>query len=126
MIQNQEANPAQCCKIPETVNAAEREAHSLTHMLFRSWCIVSQRAKGQQHYHNQSRRLRASLNLSSLDHSFYKVHGELENLKVLTFVETVTSMPVAVIVPHLWVNQVAVKALKKFIAINAFTKSVLQ
>ena len=32
---NKEANPAQCLKIPETVSAAEREAHSLTHMPFR-------------------------------------------------------------------------------------------
>ena len=45
---------------------------------------------------------------------------------VLTFVETVTSMSGAVIVPDLSANQVAVKALKHFIAVNGFTKSVLQ
>ena len=61
-----------------------------------------------------------------LDHSFYKVPGETQNLKVLTFVETVTSMSGAVIVPDLSANQVAIKALKKFIAVNGFTKSVLQ
>ena len=115
---NQEANPAQCFNMPEAVSAAEREAHSLTHMPFRSWCTVCQRAKGQQHYHQSKQK---ALNVIQLDHSFYKV-----NLKALTFVETVTSISGAVIVPDLSVNKVAIKALKKFIAINGFAKSVLQ
>ena len=59
-------------------------------------------------------------------HSFYKIHGEVENLKVLTFVETVTSMSGAVRVPDLSANQVAIKALKKLIVVNSFTVSVLQ
>ena len=45
---------------------------------------------------------------------------------MLTFVEAVTSMSGAVIIPDLTVNQIAVEALKKFIAINGFTQSVLQ
>ena len=61
-----------------------------------------------------------------LDHSFYKVHGEVENLKVITFIETVTSMSGAVMVPDLSANQVTIKALKKFVAVNGSTKSVLQ
>ena len=92
----QEANQAQCLKIPETVSAAEREAHSLTHMPFRSWCTVCQRAKGQQHYHKSKQKASSVI---QLDHSFYKVHGEVENLKVLTFVETVASTSGAAIVP---------------------------
>ena len=52
-----------------------------------------------------------------LDHSFYKVHGDRDSLKVLTFVESVTSMSGAVTVPDLSANPVAVKALKQFIAV---------
>ena len=111
---NQETNPARCFKIPETVSAAEREARAVTHIPFRSWCIVCQRAKGQQHYHKSKQK--ASI-VIQLDHSSYKVHGEVENLKVLTVVETVTSMAGTVIVPGFSVNQVAA-ALKKFIATN--------
>ena len=40
--------------------------------------------------------------------------------------KTITSMSGAVIVPDLSANQVAVKALKKFTAVNGLTKSVLQ
>ena len=55
-----------------------------------------------------------------LDHVKNKVHGETTNLKIPTFVETVTSMSGAVIVPDLSANPVAVKAFKQFqfIAVN--------
>ena len=46
----------------------------------------------------------ADINMFAHDHrvhSFYKVPGETHNLKVLTFVETTTSMSGAVIVPDL-------------------------
>ena len=84
-------------KIPESVTAAEREARSLTHMPFRSWCTVCQRAKGQHQHHKGNQKLTSVI---QLDHSFYKVPGETHNLKVLTFVETTTSMSGAVIVPR--------------------------
>ena len=61
-----------------------------------------------------------------LDHSFYKVPGSVQNLKVLTFIETSTSMCGAVIVPDPSANQVGIKALKQFIMVNGFTHSVLQ
>ena len=92
-------------------------------MPFRSWCTVCQRAKGQHQHHKGNQKLTSVI---QLDHSFYKVPGERQSLKVLTFVETITSMSGAVIVPDLSANQVAVKALKKLIAVNGFTKSVLQ
>ena len=118
-----ESQKPQCLKTPESVTAADKEAHSLTHMPFRSWCTVCQRAKGQHQHHKGNQKLTSVI---QLDHSFYKVPGETQNLKVLTFVETITSMSGAVIVPDLSANQVAIKALKKFIAVNGFTKSVLQ
>ena len=73
-----------------------------------------------------SQRNQKLTSVTQLDHSFYKVPGETQNLKVLTFVETITSMSGAVIVPGLSANQVAIEALKKFIAVNGFTKSALQ
>ena len=118
-----ESQKPQCLKIPESVTAAERKAHSLTHMPFRSWCTVCQRANGQHQHHKGNQKITS---VTQLDHSFYKVPGETQNLKVLTFVETITSMSGAVIVPDLSANQVAIKALKKFIPVNGFTKSVLQ
>ena len=52
------------------------------------------------------------------------------NLKVLRLVETVTltitSMSFAILVPDHSAKQGAVKALKQFIAVNEFTKSVIQ
>ena len=89
-------------------------------MPFRSWCIVCQRARGQHQHHKGKQNLTSAI---QLDHSFYKVPGEAQNLQVLTFVETTTSMSG---VPDLSANQVAIKALKKLIAVNGFTKSVLQ
>ena len=103
--------------------SAEKEAHSLTHVPFRSCGTVSQRAKGQQYYHKSKQKASSG---TQLDHSFYEVRGEAETLKVLTFVETSTSMSGAGIVPDLPAHQVAIKALKKLIAVNGFTKSVLQ
>ena len=50
----------------------------------------------------------------------------MENLKVLMFVETTASTPGAVIVPDFSANPVALKALKQFIAINGFAKTVAQ
>ena len=61
-----------------------------------------------------------------LDHSFYKVPGSVQNLKVHTFIGASTSMCGAVIVPDLSENQVGVKALKQFILVNGFTHRVLQ
>ena len=93
-------------------------------MPFRSWCTVCQRAKGQHQHHKGNQKLTSVV---QLDHSFYKVPGgETHNLKVLNFVEAITSTSGAVIVPDLSANQVAIKALKKFIAVDGFTKSVLQ
>ena len=89
-------------------------------MPFRSWCTVCQRAKGQHHYHKGRQKITSVI---QLHHSFYKVPGDAQNLKVLTFVETVSSMSGAVIVPDLSANQVVIK---KLTAVNGFTKSVLQ
>ena len=86
-----ESQKPQCLKTPESVTAAEREAHSLTHMPFRSWCTVCQHAKGQHQHHKGNQKLTSVI---QLDHSFYKVPGEPQNLKVLTFVETITSCQV--------------------------------
>ena len=66
---SQEANQAQCLKIPEIVSATEREAHSLTHMPFRSRCTVCQRAKGQHQYHKPKQK---TSSIIQLDHSLYK------------------------------------------------------
>ena len=118
-----ESQKPHCLKTPESVTAAEREAHSLTHMPSTSWCTVCLRAKGQHQHHKGNPKLTSVI---QLDHSFYKVSGETHNLKVLTFVETITSMSGAVIVPDLSANQVAVQTLKKLIAVNGFAKSVLQ
>ena len=52
-----ESQKPQCLKTPESVTAAEREAHSLTHMPFRSWCTVCQRAKGQHQHHKGNQKL---------------------------------------------------------------------
>ena len=116
---SQEAQKPHCLKIPESVTSAEKEAHSLTHMPFWSWCTVCQRAKGQHHYHKGKQKVTSII---QLDHSFYKVPGEVQSLKVLTFVETVSSMSGAVIAPDTSANQVAIKALRKFIAVNGFTR----
>ena len=118
-----ESQRPQCLKTPESVTAAEKEAHSLSHIPFRSWCTVRQRAKGHHQHHKRNQKLTT---VTQLDHSFYKVPQKTQNLKVLIFVETITSMSGAVIVPDLSENQVAVKTLKKFIAVNGFTKSVVQ
>ena len=85
--------------------------------------VTVQHAKGQHQHHKGNQKLTSVI---QLDHSFYKVPGETQNLKVLTFVETITSMSGAVIVPDLSASQVAVKTLKRFSAVNGFTKSVLQ
>ena len=53
------------------------------------------KAKGQQHCHKNHQKASSGI---QVDHSFYKVQGETVNLKVLTLVETVTSMSGAVIV----------------------------
>ena len=102
-----------------------KEAHSLTHMPFRSWCTVCQRAKGQHHHKNNQNNQKSS-SVIQLDHSFYKVQGETVNLKVLTLVETVTAMSGAMIVPDLSASQLALKVLKQLTAVNGFAKSVIQ
>ena len=60
---NQEANPAQGFKRPEVVSAADRKAHSLTHMPFKSWCTLCQRAKVNNTITSQSRRFQVSFSL---------------------------------------------------------------
>ena len=121
---SQQAQVPHCLKVPSTPSAAERELHELTHLPFRSWCEVCQRAKGLQGQHKHQSQKKSSV--IQLDHSFYKVPGSVQNLKVLTFIETSTSMCGAVIVPDLSANQVGIKALKQFIMVNGFTHSVLQ
>ena len=86
-------------KVPSTPSSAERELHELTHLPFRSWCEVCQRAKGLQGQHKHQSQKRSSV--IQLDHSFYKIPGSVQNFKVLAFIETSTSMYGAVIVPEL-------------------------
>ena len=79
-----------------SVQLKEKRTH-FTHMPFRSWCTVCQRAKGQQHYHKSKQKASSVI---QLDHSFYKIHGEAQKIsKCSLFVETITSISGAVIVP---------------------------
>ena len=121
---SQQAQVPQCLKVASTPSSAERELHELTHLPFRSWCEVCQRAKELQGQHKHQSQKKSSV--IQLDHSFYKVPGSIQNLKVLTSIETSTSMCGAVIVPDLSANQVGIKALKQFTMVNGFTHSVLQ
>ena len=122
--QSRQTQVPRCIKVPSSPSPAERELHELTHLPFRSWCEICQRSKGLQGQHKHQSQKKSSV--IQLDHNFYKVPGSIQNLKVLTFIETTTSMCGAVIVPDLSANQVAVKALKQFIVVNGFTHSVLQ
>ena len=54
---NQEANKAQCLQIPETISAAEREAHSLTHVPSGHGTQLVREPKVNSAITNQSRRL---------------------------------------------------------------------
>ena len=104
-------------------SSAERELHELiAHSL--SFQIMVQRAKGLHVQHKHQCQKKPSV--IQLGRSFYKVRGDSQNLNVLTFIKTTTSMCGAVIVPDLSANQVAVKALKQFIIVNEFTHNVLQ
>ena len=120
---SQQAQVPHCLKDPSTPSSAERELHELTHLPLRSWCKVCQRTKGLQGQHKHQSRKKSSV--IQLDHSFYKVPGSVQNLKVLTFIETSTSMCGAVIVPDLSANQVGIKSLKQLTMVNGFTHSVL-
>ena len=100
-----------------------KEAHSLMHMPLRSWCTVCQRAKGQQNYHKTHQKASSVI---QLDHSFYKIQGGGKSQKAHVSVEMIASMSGAVIAPDLSANPVAIKALKQFIVVNSFTKSVIQ
>ena len=121
---NQQQLPAPWHRAPESAKAAEKEAHSSTQARVRSWCSLCQRAQGQQHHHkSKSQKIQSVI---QLDQSFYEIPGEREKLKVFTFVETITSMSGAVVVPDHSASHVEVRALKQFIAVNGFTKSVLQ
>ena len=108
-----EAQKPHCLRTPESVTSAEKEAHSLTHVPLRSWCTVRHRAKGQHQHHKGKQNLTSVI---QLDHSFYKVPGEAQNLKVLTFVETTTPMSGAVIVPDLsairWLSRLSRSSLQ--------------
>ena len=121
---SQQAQVPHCLKVPSTPSSAERELHELTHLPFRSWCEMRQRAKGLQGQHKHQSQKKSSV--IQLDHSFYKVPGPVQNLKILSFIETSTSMCGAVIVPDLSANQVGVKALKQFTVVNGLTDRVLQ
>ena len=72
---SQEAHRPQCLKVPKSVTSAEKKAHFLTHLPFRSWCTVCPRANGQQHYHKGKQKVTS---VTQLDHSFYKVLGEAQ------------------------------------------------
>ena len=121
---SQQAQVPHCLKLPSTPSSAERELQELTHLAFRSWCEVCQRAKGLQGQHKHQSQEKSSV--IQLYHSLYKVPGSVQNLKILIFIETSTSMCGAVIVPDLSANQVGIKALKQFTMVNGFTHSVLQ
>ena len=121
---SQETQPAQRLKIPGSISLAEREAHSLAHMPFRSWWSMCQRAKGQQHYHKTWSQKASSV--IELDHSFYKVEIAPSNLKILTFVGENASMSGAVRAPDVSANFIDVKALKQLIVVVGFAKSVTQ
>ena len=92
-------------------------------MPFRSWCTVCQRAEVNSTIIIQSRRSQLLIRWITASTRFME---KLRTSRCSHFVETVTSMSGAVIVPDLSANQVAIKAVNKFIAINGFTKAVLQ
>ena len=94
---SQQAQVPQCLKVPSTPSAAERELHELTHFPFRSRCEICQRVKGLHGHHKHQSQKKSSV--VQLDHSFYKVPGDTQNLKALTFIETTTLMCGAVVVP---------------------------
>ena len=90
MIQNKKPISLNVSKpLKPTVQLKEKRTHSLTCLLGQwSWCAVCQRAKGLERYHKSKQK---ESSVIQLDHSFYKVHGEVKNLRVHTLVEIVPS-----------------------------------
>eukprot|EP00971_Amphidinium_carterae_P008096 160322-Amphidinium_carterae.1 len=96
-----EAAPPVSVAAPQEPSAAERELHNVTHIPFRSWCVICVRSKARGTYHKGSLK---SKSIIQMDCTFLKHSGEpgqrTRLITVLTMVETVTGMSKAVIVEH--------------------------
>ena len=122
---SQHAQVPQCLEVPSTPSSAERE-NFMSPLLSHSGHGARFVRRQKDFMVSAPQQSQKKSSVIQLDHSFYKVPGSVQSLKVLTVIETSTSMRGAVIVPDLSANQVGVKALKRFIMVSGFTHSVLQ
>ena len=72
---SREAQPGQCLRAPDSVSATDKEAHSLTHVPFRSWCSVCQRGESQQRY--RKGKSQQTQSVIQVDHSSTRFRGSL-------------------------------------------------
>eukprot|EP00971_Amphidinium_carterae_P333463 6468236-Amphidinium_carterae.1 len=79
---------------PHQPTTLEMQEHRLTHMPYRSWCSICVKAKGQPSHHRKGALKEQSL--SQLDYTFMKSTTDNKINTVLTGVETITGLCIAI------------------------------
>eukprot|EP00971_Amphidinium_carterae_P102394 2027207-Amphidinium_carterae.1 len=93
-------------------------------MPYRSWCPICVKAKGQPNHHRKGAVKEQSL--IQLDYAFMKLTSSTKVNTVLTGVETITGMCIAIPTSKKGATQYQISQLKKFVMENGFGGSILQ
>ena len=105
------ANKPRGLAVPSTPTAIERSLHQMTHLPFRSWCLVCLKAKSKS---DQHRRLKLKEPLIQVDFAFW-VDSTGFSLPILTAVGVQSSLASASALPSKEISRYAITELKRFV-----------
>ena len=110
-------------KVPGEPSSSERKQHELTHLPFRDWCPHCVKAKGR---HGPAKKQIDRQPVIQVDYCFSATNKDLPLQKILSAVDVISGLGMAVVVPSKGEIDYSVAELKKFIFECGRTFGVLQ
>ena len=109
-------------KAPASPTAIERDLHNMTHLPFRSWCLVCLKAKSKS---DQHKHLKLKQPLIQVDFAFWTDSTGF-SLPILTAIDVISAMASASALPSKEFSNYAVTELKRFVYEVGRTYEIIQ
>eukprot|EP00971_Amphidinium_carterae_P350019 6491346-Amphidinium_carterae.1 len=126
-ISQQATIPKQLRQPPQPTKQ-DQEQHRITHMPYRSWCPICVKAKGHSVHHRHGGLKEQSL--IQLDHAYtrssWPTNKKWQAHAILTCVETITGLCMAIPTSRKSPTRHQLTLLKKFVMENGFGQSIIQ
>ena len=121
-LRTESAQQAKGLRVPNLPTDNERALHNMTHLPFRSWCLVCLKVKSKS---DQHRRLKLKSPVIQVDFAFW-IDRFRHQLVLLTGIDVLSSLLFAAALPSKETSPYAVTELKRFVYETGRTYGIIQ